>query len=172
MLFFFLLYHPIAAPAQAGLARIDTQLDPEEATLPLTALPGLGLPSPLPLPNLQRLYFKILPPVDVAAVAAATSGAAADERGGVAWQELYDDVRHSGAAVAGAGGLWWQLWLQAYWSQSCPRTMQLCGRWPAGHLSCHGPNPILCQHLHPPSLHCSTAALGTNSSHHHHTDSR
>lgn len=46
-------------PSQAALQRFDPSLDPGEAALPLTRIPGLGLPTPVPIPNLQRLYFKV-----------------------------------------------------------------------------------------------------------------
>lgn len=45
--------------SQAALQRFDSSLDPSEAALPLTRIPGLGLPTPVPIPNLQRLYFKV-----------------------------------------------------------------------------------------------------------------
>lgn len=46
-------------PLQGLLARVDPSLDPAEAAMPLTRLPGVGLPTPVPVPNLQRLYFKV-----------------------------------------------------------------------------------------------------------------
>lgn len=50
---------PAACVLQGLLARVDPSLDPEEAAMPLTRLPGIGLPTPVPVPNLQRLYFKV-----------------------------------------------------------------------------------------------------------------
>jgi hypothetical protein len=39
--------------ARALLQRVDPSLVPEESVLPLTRLPGIGLPAPFPVPNLQ-----------------------------------------------------------------------------------------------------------------------
>jgi hypothetical protein len=39
---------------QAALQQFDPNLDPGEAALPLTRVPGLGIPSLVPIPNLQR----------------------------------------------------------------------------------------------------------------------
>lgn len=38
--------------------RVDPSLDISESVPPLTKLPGIGLPSLLPIPNLSRLYFR------------------------------------------------------------------------------------------------------------------
>jgi hypothetical protein len=47
--------HCVRSPLpQAALQRFDPGLDPAEAALPLTRMPGLGLPTPVPIPNLQR----------------------------------------------------------------------------------------------------------------------
>ena len=40
------------------MQRVDPTLDLEESVPPLTNLPGLGIPSLLPIPNLSRLYFR------------------------------------------------------------------------------------------------------------------
>lgn len=60
-----LLASPITGPIFRGLLRsLDPSLDPQECVLPITRLPGVGLPTAIPVPNLQRLYFKFCPPVD------------------------------------------------------------------------------------------------------------
>ena len=53
-----LLRNPIIGPLAAGtLERFAPGLDPREALFPVTK--GLfGLPSPVPIPKLERLYFK------------------------------------------------------------------------------------------------------------------
>lgn len=52
------LRNPILGPLAAGtLERFAPGLDPREALFPITK--GLfGLPSPVPIPKLERLYFK------------------------------------------------------------------------------------------------------------------
>lgn len=49
---------------RASMQRVAPDLDPKESVPPLTNLPGLGIPSPLPLPNFARLYFRFMPPID------------------------------------------------------------------------------------------------------------
>lgn len=66
-------------------------MNPAEAALPITKLPGLGLPTLVPVPNLQRLYFKICKPVDTRDVQLTVKG---DAEG---WQELYDSIKGTGA---------------------------------------------------------------------------
>lgn len=52
----------------------------------LAALVVLGWPSPIPVPNLNRLYFKFSTPIDTAALKQ-------DLKDGAATQELYDHTR-------------------------------------------------------------------------------
>jgi hypothetical protein len=40
------------------ITRVDPSLDLADSCPPLTKLPGLGLPSLVPVPNLSRLYFR------------------------------------------------------------------------------------------------------------------
>lgn len=40
------------------MQRVDPSLDLSESVPPLTNLPGLRIPSLLPIPNLSRLYFR------------------------------------------------------------------------------------------------------------------
>lgn len=54
-----LLRAPILGNLMRGLIRrVDPNLDLAESCPPLTKLPGLGLPSLVPVPNLSRLYFR------------------------------------------------------------------------------------------------------------------
>lgn len=49
--------------------RVDPSLDLAESVPPLTNLPGLRIPSLLPIPNLSRLYFRSdIPPAKVSDV--------------------------------------------------------------------------------------------------------
>eukprot|EP00850_Spirogloea_muscicola_P020586 SM000220S07065 [mRNA] locus=s220:160764:166670:- [translate_table: standard] len=41
-------------------------LDAEEAVYPITAFPGTSIPSPIPLPTIERMYFHFAKPVDTA----------------------------------------------------------------------------------------------------------
>lgn len=75
---------------QGAVAKLDPSIDPAEAALPLTRLPGLGLPTPVPVPNLQRLYFKICEPIDTRQLGLSLKG---DTEG---WQQLYDRVKQTG----------------------------------------------------------------------------
>lgn len=53
------LSHPIfGGLARSALSRIEPGLPLSEAVPPVTKLPGLGLPSLLPVANLSRLYFR------------------------------------------------------------------------------------------------------------------
>ena len=56
------LSDPVLGPLARGFSKQvfkGTPLeDSEDAILPITKLPGLGLPSLLPLPKLERLYFR------------------------------------------------------------------------------------------------------------------
>lgn len=54
--------------AQRILASMDPSIDPAEAIFPITKIPGTDLPSPLPFPNLNRVYFKIGKPIDAAGI--------------------------------------------------------------------------------------------------------
>ncbi|BDA40991.1 probable acyltransferase-like protein At1g54570, chloroplastic [Coccomyxa sp. Obi] len=59
-----ILENPILGPLSRGaLERVAPGLDPEEAVPPLTR--GLfGLPSPIALPKLERIYFRFMAPID------------------------------------------------------------------------------------------------------------
>jgi hypothetical protein len=84
-----------AAPVKQGaLQRFDPSLDPREAALPLTRLPGLPVPTLVPVPNLQRLYFKICTPVDTLQLGLDV------KRDAAGWQQLYDDVKGTGECSA------------------------------------------------------------------------
>ncbi|WIA33448.1 hypothetical protein OEZ86_006580 [Tetradesmus obliquus] len=72
---------------RGALKRVDPSLVPSEAVLPLTRMPGLGLPTPVPIPNLQRLYFKVCAPIDTAALGLNV------RKDAEAWQELYDGIK-------------------------------------------------------------------------------
>ncbi len=56
------LSNPILGPLAKGLSRQVFKGTPlegsDDAITPITKLPGLGLPSLLPLPKLERLYFR------------------------------------------------------------------------------------------------------------------
>jgi hypothetical protein len=153
--------------ATAAMARWAPGLDPRDALLPITKLPGTGglpIPAPIPFPNLQRcaraavapcgrrrrggwgvggsggqrgcpplrpfpplpsrkptpapfpcfrrplppppppppnrLYFRILDPIDTAALGV-------DPKDTAAWQELYDTIREDGEGAGGEGGVRW-----------------------------------------------------------------
>lgn len=63
-----ILSNSILGPlARSAVGRIDPTLDVREAVLPITKLPGLGIPAILPIPHLERLYFRFMEPVDAAA---------------------------------------------------------------------------------------------------------
>ncbi|CAL8466723.1 g6259 [Coccomyxa elongata] len=59
-----ILDNPILGPLSRGaLERVAPGLDPEEAVPPITR--GLfGLPSPIALPKLERIYFRFMAPID------------------------------------------------------------------------------------------------------------
>lgn len=51
--------HPVLGQlARWGAARIDERVAAEDFLLPLTYIPGTTIPAPLPVPNLERLYFE------------------------------------------------------------------------------------------------------------------
>ena len=53
-----MLRNPFLGPLAAGtIERFAPGLDPREALFPITKGP-FGLPSPVPIPKLERLYFK------------------------------------------------------------------------------------------------------------------
>ncbi|DBB07863.1 TPA: hypothetical protein ACH3X3_009263 [Trebouxia sp. C0006] len=77
------LSNPVLGPLARRLAKQvfkGTPLeDSDDAISPVTKLPGLGVPSLLPLPKLERLYFRFMMPVDAqAALPDRTDNAAAD----------------------------------------------------------------------------------------------
>lgn len=86
---------------QHSLASVSPDLNPTEAVLPITRLPGLGLPTPIPVPNLQRLYFKICTPLDTRALKQQRRLGRKDDE---AWQELYQDVKGRGEGGKEEGG--------------------------------------------------------------------
>lgn len=50
---------PILGNLMRGFMRnVDPNLNLDESVPPLTSIPGLGIPSLLPIPNLSRLYFR------------------------------------------------------------------------------------------------------------------
>ena len=63
-----ILSHPVIGPLTSAFMRSvagdDTNL--AEAVMPITTIPGTPLPSPVPLSNLGRVYFKFAEPVDTA----------------------------------------------------------------------------------------------------------
>ncbi|GAX74282.1 hypothetical protein CEUSTIGMA_g1731.t1 [Chlamydomonas eustigma] len=83
------LRHPVLGPLFRGVLQgVSKELDPEESVFPLTRMPGLGLPTPIPVPNLNRLYFKFGTPVDTAQVKL-------DLDNDQECQELYDHIKNS-----------------------------------------------------------------------------
>ncbi|EFJ42301.1 hypothetical protein VOLCADRAFT_107348 [Volvox carteri f. nagariensis] len=79
--------HPVLGPLTTGLlSRVSNALDPVESIFPITRMPVVGLPTPIPIPNLQRLYFQFAPPVDPRAL-----GTNINDPQQV--QELYDNVK-------------------------------------------------------------------------------
>eukprot|EP00798_Chlamydomonas_sp_ICE-L_P021422 gene21422-28386_t len=81
--------HPILGPIVRDiLHRVDPKLSPNETLFPLTRLPVIGVPTPVPIPNLTRLYFKFGKPVDTAAENV-------DLNSEEACQALYDGVRNT-----------------------------------------------------------------------------
>lgn len=57
-----ILQNPILGPlAREFVRRVDPNLDPEEAVPPLMNLPGLPIPSPVPIPRPERIYFRYCP---------------------------------------------------------------------------------------------------------------
>ncbi|KAL0028357.1 hypothetical protein WJX77_001655 [Trebouxia sp. C0004] len=77
------LSNPVLGPLARRLAKQvfkGTPLeDSNDAISPVTKLPGLGVPSLLPVPKLERLYFRFMTPVDAqAALPDRTDSAAAD----------------------------------------------------------------------------------------------
>eukprot|EP00955_Chlamydomonas_euryale_P103978 365535-Chlamydomonas_euryale.AAC.14 len=71
---------------RSALSRVGPELNPVESVMPLTRLPLLGLPSPVPVPNLTRLYFKFGEPLDTATLGL-------DLKDGAACQRVYDGIR-------------------------------------------------------------------------------
>ena len=53
---------PILGPlTRAAMGALSSELDPVEATPPITRLPFLGLPSIVPVPRPERLYIRCFP---------------------------------------------------------------------------------------------------------------
>ncbi|GLC71454.1 hypothetical protein PLESTF_001117600 [Pleodorina starrii] len=79
--------HPLLGPLTTGLlSRVSSELQPQESIFPITRLPVVGIPTPIPIPNLQRLYFQFAPPIDPSALGT-------DIHDPQQVQELYDSVR-------------------------------------------------------------------------------
>ena len=57
-----MLASPVLGPiAREAVRRLDPADRPEDVVPPITTLPGLGplrIPSPVPVPNFARLYFR------------------------------------------------------------------------------------------------------------------
>lgn len=81
--------HPLLFSCQDALRQVVPSLEPSAVVLPVTRLPGLGLPSVVPVPNLQRLYFKMCEPVDTRQLTFAKNDADA-------WQQLYNEIKATG----------------------------------------------------------------------------
>lgn len=62
-----ILAHPVLAPLATAVVDnlVHEGRDPAELVMPLTRLPGSGVPSPLPVANFGRVYFKIGEAVDM-----------------------------------------------------------------------------------------------------------
>ena len=57
-----MLATPVLGPlAKAAITSVSPDSSPQEAALPITRLPFLGLPSLVPIPNLERLYIRPAP---------------------------------------------------------------------------------------------------------------
>lgn len=79
-----ILANPVLGPLYSNLLeRFDSGLKPEESLMPITRLPLLGVPTPIPIPNLQRLYFKFAKPVDPTNMNVRDAEAVAQLYGGV-----------------------------------------------------------------------------------------
>ena len=63
-----ILAHPLLGPLTSTFVRSVTGADTNlaEAVMPITKVPGTPLPSPIPLSNLGRVYFKFAEPFDTA----------------------------------------------------------------------------------------------------------
>lgn len=84
-----ILSHPLLGPlARRVASSLAPGLPAEELVMPLAKLPGTNLPAPLPLPNLERLYFKFMPAIDTAVLGTNVRDAAACEA-------LYQQVQAS-----------------------------------------------------------------------------
>jgi hypothetical protein len=59
-----ILASPFASLVKGAIDLALPGLDYEETIPPITKLPGLGIPSLVPVPRFNRIYFKFLPPVD------------------------------------------------------------------------------------------------------------
>ncbi len=54
-----ILNSPVLGPlAREAVRRVDPSLDPQDAVPPLMNLPGLPIPSLLPIPRPERIYFR------------------------------------------------------------------------------------------------------------------
>ena len=73
---------PVLGPlAKAAINTISPDTSPQEAALPIARLPFLGLPFPIPIPNLERLYIRCpVPRCKACSIASAVHGSGAQER--------------------------------------------------------------------------------------------
>lgn len=54
-----ILSHPVLGPlARHVLRSYAPRLSPEDVVVPISKVPGLGVPSAVPLPRIERLYFR------------------------------------------------------------------------------------------------------------------
>ena len=60
-----ILLNPILGPLASRIsARVNPGVRPEDSIFPITKIPGTSIPSPFPISNFQRVYFKFGMPVD------------------------------------------------------------------------------------------------------------
>eukprot|EP00958_Prasinococcus_capsulatus_P006480 scaffold614_cov367-Prasinococcus_capsulatus_cf.AAC.12 len=81
-----ILRSPVGPAVRSVLKGISPQIRAEEAVYPVVYLPGTSIPSPIPIPSIERLYFHF-----GAAVDPREANCTADDSG--ACQILYDQVK-------------------------------------------------------------------------------
>lgn len=74
-----ILRHPVLGPLASALSKSmnSTEMPPSEVVMPITTIPGTRLPSPFPLSNLGRVYFKFGAAIDMVSLDVADASSCA-----------------------------------------------------------------------------------------------
>ena len=108
-----ILNSPLGPAVRSALNSISPEIKPEEAVYPLINLPGTSIPSPIPVPSIERLYFHFGEPIDPFDAKCTASDAAACED---LYKQVVDSALHQAQIFMPVKFVGFPLAVNAPWS--------------------------------------------------------